>query len=187
MHVKSAALYVCLLCTYAYIRTYVPYKRSSKTRIHECKELLPICSGVDVYHVVIAILVLYQKYDLFTNPEAFRAPPFVRIITCHKFLWQHVGSNHLKVISYCDAISGARWYPLDIARLLAQSRINWSFQVSADVSLVSGGRFSALRDELTSGTIIARKTTAVRFSDGKLPIRELITSGDDEVPLSIAR
>ena len=28
---------------------------------------------------------------------------------------------------------------------------------------------------------------AARFSDGKLPIRELITTGDDEVPLSIAR
>lgn len=59
--------------------------------------------------------------------------------------------------------------------------------MSANVNLVSGGRFCALGDELTNGTIIARKTTAVRFSGGKLPIRELITTGDDEVPLSIAR
>jgi len=55
------------------------------------------------------------------------------------------------------------------------------------VNLASRGRFSALGDELTSGTIIARKTTVVRFSDRNLPIRELITTGDDEVPLSIAR
>ena len=77
-------------------------------------------------------------------------------VTCRKFLYAR---TYLAITSSYFAYDQQYWYLFDTARvILAQNRINWSFQVSANVNLVSGRWFSALGDELTRGTIIARKT-----------------------------
>lgn len=186
------------------LSTCLPEEQNStsvKSRsISQCESTLYVSSCIDVYHAftatpvysirgrdrkkkkrkrekdMIYLLILAHDY-----PQRDRANLPSNISRCKFFIDACVArfssDSALRAVSLTVSV----WYTTT-----ARNHINWSFQVN--INPVSGERFSAPGGELTNSTIIATKTTTVPvcarvlLSNEKLPIYELITTGDDEVP-----
>lgn len=129
----------------------------------------------------VTIYLLIPRHDY---PQRDRAISH-RTFPIASFLYTSMSFSSYSA-SRATSLTVSVWYTTT-----ARNHINWSFQVSTNINPISGGRFSSLSapgDELTNSTIIATKTTTVPIcarvllSNGKLPICELITTRDDEVP-----
>lgn len=150
------------------------------------RERMPVCPGIDVSHThsyccsqcclskvrYLYLLVSKHLTQLYT----------IRLLQSRKSLFEHFKQsifirvrNNLRRAEYSvlRATPSERYLHINIhltdplppsPRPPARNRINGSFEASTNINSVSRGQFPAHGDELTDGTIIARKATAVRFS-----------------------